>query len=296
MVRRAMSLCVLAIAVTCLAGCGGDETNPLAAKLDKAKSIKDPSTRASELIKVSAEQRSAGDQRAADASLAMASSACDEIKDVAEQAQTMNAVAEAYVAAKKTSEAKDLLKKVATLFPKIEQMSKKVEVVAQMTAIYGTLGTPGTAYLEQVEADAAAIEDPQLRVQAMSDIAAAYHHIKETDRAAKQIADTLAAARAIEDPRQKTEAVIIVAAQYAKLDDAAKATELFQEAETLIDQIERPDSQAHALVSLASARSTAGQKDAAKQTLAAADKAADKVDASQKAELQQKIGNLRKRL
>lgn len=298
---RCLFSCLLLFPILLSAGCGGKESKEgsVADELAKAKKTSDPALRARRLVAVAGKQREAGDVSGSQSSIKLALSSCKDINKTSDRLKALNSVAEALAETGYKTEAEDVLKTVKKEYPDIQEDLAKVQVATKMAEVYGRyLGKPRTAvgFLSEVESSAESITDPAFRVQAMAEIAVAYHQFEAADQSAAQMQKTLSAAKQIEDTRKRTEALIAVASRLIDIDKKSDAKQLLDEADKLTESIEEPHSRAYALVSLAVVLNQAGDKSAAKAALGRADDVADKADSSLRAALKEKISTTKKEI
>lgn len=298
---RSALACLMFVAIVFAHGCGGKKSEEMSVgeELAKAQQTSNPALRARRLVAVASKQRDAGDASGAQSSIKMALSSCDDIEEMDNRLKALNGVAEALAQTGYKTEAEDVLKKVKESYPEIGDGLPKAQIVTKMAEIYGRyLGKKRTAvgFLNDVESSADAISDAALRIQAMADIAVAYHHFDAASEYEHQMQKTLASARAIQDPRSRTEGLLTVAIRMSQLKKDSDARQLIAEAEKLIDSISEPHSRAYALISLARALHESGGDAAAKEALARADEVADKTDASLRGPLKEQIAATKREL
>jgi tetratricopeptide (TPR) repeat protein len=220
------------------------------------------------------------------------------LDDTKGKALTLNRVAEALGRTGRMAESKNLLREVSNAADQITEPEIKVTVLTQMAYTYGKYLNSqdiGTSYLKNCEAIAAGIPRPEGRIDALLEVAVAYHSLAAGDQATTLFEQSLDAARALEDVRKRADTVANAAAALSKMNLADESQATFQEAEKLAGEIPDAMSRAYALIHLSDKRRASGRRADAQKTLKLAEAAADKVtDSSMRGPLLETIDRSRR--
>jgi len=302
MSRTRMTLTAVLLGCAVALGCGGGKKSGSGPSLDaqyrKVMAEPDLAARASQLLALADKQSKAGDLLGMEQSLNSAADAAKNLDDTKGKALTLNRVAEALGRTGRMAESKNLLREVSNAADQITEPEIKVTVLTQMAYTYGKYLNSqdiGTSYLKNCEAIAAGIPRPEGRIDALLEVAVAYHSLAAGDQATTLFEQSLDAARALEDVRKRADTVANAAAALSKMNLADESQATFQEAEKLAGEIPDAMSRAYALIHLSDKRRASGRRADAQKTLKLAEAAADKVtDSSMRGPLLETIDRSRR--
>ncbi len=291
------------VGLLALGGCGGgDQKGPsLKVSYENALKLTLPADRVRALVRVSEQQRAAGDVAGASTSIEAAAKACAELgdDDPALKADALNSVASAQAKIGLTAAAKNLLKDVRRAAEAIPEPASKAKALARLATTYGAdLKEPdtGIVYLRGAQAAAQEITDPAAQAAALAQVAAAAHALGDTATADQIVETALSQARGLADARQQAEALGELAAQLSQMGDAEQARTVLTEAEQAAGKVEDLMRRAYAQIYLAEKRKAIGDTGGAFKLLDAARDSADKApDKSLSGPIHQEIDRLRGR-
>lgn len=300
--RRWAILLAMGLAVPGWSGCGGSTpAEPsLAVQYQNAVKEADPGARARKLATLAGKQFQAGDSAGGEASLAVAVQAAEELKEADAKAGALNLVADAYGRAGNTTDAKKTLRQARSTADGVEDPAVRIPLLARCAEIHAQrldAADDALDILKEAETTAGQMTDPAARVSAQLRILSALHLAKATGDVERLASTVFEAARAVEDRRKQADS-LAEAGQIAKrIGQNDVATQLFGESFAAAEQIEDANSRGYAQLNLGGRQISAGDKEAAKKSLDAAEATSEKVaDRALREGLSQKIRQARNKL
>ncbi|MFT5526927.1 MAG: tetratricopeptide (TPR) repeat protein [Pirellulaceae bacterium] len=291
---RFTTFVVIALTLTVVVGCGGKKGGgqSLTAQYEKAMKLGSPDAKSKQLLKIGEQQAKAGDSGGANKSFIAAGSAAEEITLPRLRAEILSEVAKAEGQRGKGLRAEEMLKKARDAYNAIEAVHDRIPAIAncaEVFALHLDSAAKGKGELLEAEDLIASITEPQLKIQAAGRIAAAYFTINREKDGVRVLDSTTASAEAIADARQKADALLQIASILAEAKQTDKGKEILASAITAIGTIEDVQSKAFALTNLAESQLAFGEKTAARASLDEASTLAEKVEASLRGDLTDRI-------
>lgn len=288
-----------------LLGCGGGETTEskgsIEDRLEAAKQIEDPATRANSLLKVAKEADESESIEAFNNALFLTKQTVKDIRDARRRTEAYVELITMLHDSGNRNDARDLMKETTKSFEAIKDPIERASAATKLAPLYGqTLGNSrgATSVLEGAVAAANEIEDPTFRISSLASIASAYDSLGMLTERDQTIDGVLQYARSLPDARKKADGLCEIAKRYQEIDGIPEllgdSASLLTEAIPVANDIESANSRAFALLGVAEAAKSMNLDAIGRQAFKAAEAAAEKIEVqSDKNTVMRKIDGMR---